>query len=281
MPVTITLPEFSAPSEYPILQVEPARWDADSLGSLARQHGLDAGFEDRGLWHIAQTERQVLEVYAASQSFRLSRRGAASELDLASDSGLDEQEAIARAYDYLTPYLPAGVESFASVFESELLISEREGEEPKRLVIGTQVSLALSLDGVSLIGPGAKLQVTLDANGEVDSAYRMWRESTRIDVVPGRSADELAARFGDSPMFSDLSDETARVEVTSVSAGLLSVPPTERQPLLYPAVQLSGTVSTETASEVGFQTVIAAVDPRHLPDRRTVRVAAMPAVMIA
>ena len=39
--------------------------------------------------------------------------------------------------------------------------------------------------------------------------------------------------------------------------------------------------AAETASGVGFQTVIAAVDPRLIPGRRTARVEALPAVMIA
>ena len=131
--------------------------------------------------------------------------------------------------------------------------------EPRRLVLGTQVSFAFLLDGVALIGPGGKAQVTLDARGQVTGAYRMWRDVAQRGTVRGLNAEEIGARFGASPTFARLTDDTARVEVTTARAGLYSLPPTEVQDVLYPAIEVRGTITTKDAT-VGFATHVSAVD---------------------
>lgn len=281
MPVTLTFPDLRLPEEWPVLVAPPTRWERESLADLARLHGMDAEFADRGLWHVARTEDRVLEVYAASQSFRLTTRTGDSELDRAAERGLPEDEARARAEDYLRPFLPDAARFAGSrVSEAEVLVSEGPDTEPRRFVTGTQVSVRLSVEDVDLVGPGAKMQVTLGPDGEVTAAYRMWREVTRVGSAPGLDAARLAERLGSSPMFASLTDGTARVEVESVVAGLLCVPPTEHQPVLHPAVAVRGTVSTEAAPGLGFVTYLSAVDPRRLPADKG-RPARVPSLVLA
>ena len=95
--------------------------------------------------------------------------------------------------------------------------------------------------------------MTLDARGQVTGAYRMWRDVAQRGTVRGLTAEEIAARFGASRAFARLSDDTAQVEVTTARAGLYSLPPTEVQDVLYPAVELRGTITTKDAT-VGFAT---------------------------
>ncbi len=269
MSVTIDFSKLEVPTEIPILQVERPSWDEGSLGELARLHQIDARFEDRGLWHVARSDRSVLEVYAASHSFRLSQVGSESELSYAKESGVPEREAIVRAQEFLAAFHPSLVESrVASVFESVVLVSEEAHQEPVRLVTATQVSFDFVFEGVDLIGPGAKMQVAIRADGEVDSAYRMWRELRPVGVAKTFSADEIAKRLSNSHMFADLTDDTARVAITSARVGVLSVPPTEFQTVLHPAVEVQGTVSTESAELVGFSTYIAAASQRRLPSEK-------------
>lgn len=282
MSVSIDFSGLEVPTEIPVLQVQPPTWDEGSLGELGRLLRMDSLFEDRGLWHVAQTDTSVLEVYTASHSFRLSQVGGKSEIDHAKEVGLSEREAIVRAEEYLSAVHPALVKSrVASIFDSEVLISEGERQEPVRLVTATQVSFDFVYEGVDLIGPGAKMQVSLRPDGEIDSAYRMWRELRQIGVVTGYSVDEIAARLGNSQMFAELSDDTARVEITAARAGLLSVPPTEFQSVLYPAVEVQGAITTEAAEAIGFSTYISAASPRRLPSEKSTRRAIRPQLITA
>jgi hypothetical protein len=260
MSVTITLPRLELPDEYPLLAVDGRPWERDELHRLAAQLVEGAALEDRGLWHVAATDTRVLEVYAASRSFRITEAGAGNELDRAGEEGLDPAKAERLAIDFLADFRPDGADlHLSNVSESEVLVSERPDTEPRRLVLGTQVSFAFLLDGVALIGPGGKAQVTLDARGQVTGAYRMWRDVAQRGTIRGLTTEEIGARFGASPAFARLTDDTARVEVTTARAGLYSLPPTEVQDVLYPAIELRGTITTKDAT-VGFATHVSAVD---------------------
>jgi hypothetical protein len=281
MSVSISFPKFELPNRYPILHAEPPSWNDGSLRDLAGHLGVDARFEDRGLWHVARDSRSTVEVYAATHSFRQTAHSGASEWEHARETGLSEADAVARATEFITRFLPSATSQVASVFESEVLLSKAPGDRPTRFVTGTQVNFIFSADGIAFIGPGAKMQVTLRPDGEVASVYRMWREVKQVGEVPGYSVDELAVRFGRSAMFADLTDETARVEITSVAAGLLCIPPTERQAVLHPALSVRGTITTRAAEGIGFSTYIGATESRRLYSKGDPRARRVPQLITA
>ena len=236
MPVTISFPDFELPSRFPVLQVERPSWDDPSLGELATRFEISGKFEDRGLWHVIRDERSALEIYVASHSFRLTRSdGGANEWEFAAEAGLAEAVAIELAGRFAEPFLPSAAASVKSVVESEVLLSTSPDEEPKRLVTGTQVNYAFAVEGVPLIGPGAKMQVAIRPAGEILSSYRMWRNVTTIDEVPGFTVDEIAGRFGRGPMFARFGDEAAAWRSTWSRPGCCpflrrSVRPSSTQP---------------------------------------------------
>lgn len=265
MTITITLPELRLPDEFPLVTTDDRPWSADELGSLAERFGMKERPEDRGLWHVASSDTHLLEVYAASRSFRWAPVSGESELDSASEEGLHPDKATERALDFMAEFRPdSGELVVRNVTQSELLISEKAQTEPKRLVLTTEVNLGIAHDeGLNFVGPGAKAQVCLGADGDVVSAYRMWREVAQAGSVRARSMDQIATAFGDSATFGQISDDTARVEVTSAAVGLYAMPPTEVQGLFVPAVEVRGSIITELAT-VGFATFVAAVEPSDL-----------------
>jgi hypothetical protein len=260
MAVTITLPEFQLPGEFPLVETNDRPWSAAELGALAERFGMTERPVDRGLWHVALSDSHLLEVYAASRSFRWAPIGRGSELDTATEAGLHPDKATERAFAFMKEFQPERTELVVrSVTESEVLISEKAQAEPRRLVLATEVNIGYVLDGhVGFVGPGAKTQVCLSADGEVLSAHRMWREVADAGSLQARSMDEVATAFGESATFQQLSDDTARVEVTSAVAGLYAMPPTETQGLFVPAVEVRGSITT-VHTTVGFATYVAAV----------------------
>lgn len=282
MPLTVTIPDLRLPDAFPVLRGTYWPWRPAELESLAGQLAPAVVIEEGGFWHVGRTDRHLIEVYAASRSFRIAEVDDQDELQRATDAGLDRDKAVDRALEYLAPFRPDGADlNVVDVVDSTVSVSGSPEEEPRRMVLSTDVCLGFSRKEVAFVGPGAKAQVSLRADGEVRSAYLMWRDVEEIGTVAARSADEVAAAFGSMPGFARLTDDTARVEITSAVAGLYALPPTEPQELFHPAVELRGTVTTEHAS-LGFCTWVNAVDPaRFAPPRRGERQTPPPEVLVA
>lgn len=282
MPLTVTLPDLRLPDAFPVLRGTYWPWQPAELERLAEQLVPGAVIEQGGLWHVGRTDRHLIEVYAASRSFRIAEVDDQDELQRAGDTGLDRDKAVDHALAYLAPFRPDGADlGVLDVVDSTVSVSQSPEEEPRRLVVSTDVCLGFTRGDVAFVGPGAKAQVSLRADGQVRSAYLMWRDVEEISTVTARSADEIAAAFGSMPGFARLTDDTARVEVTSAVAGVYALPPTEPQQLFHPAVELRGTVTTEHAS-LGFCTWVSAVDPnRFQPPRRGERRTPRPEVLVA
>jgi hypothetical protein len=282
MPLTVTIADLRLPDAFPVLRGTYRPWRPAELERLAGQLAPGAVIEEGGLWHVGRTDRHLIEVYAASRSFRIAEVDDKDELERASDTGLDRDKAVDRALEYLAPFRPDGADlAVVDVVDSTVSVSTSPDEEPRRLVVSTDVCLGFSRKEITFVGPGAKAQVSLRADGDVRSAYLMWRDVEEIGTVTARSSDEVAAAFGSMPGFARLTDDTARVEVTSAVAGVYALPPTEPQQLFHPAVELRGTVTTEHAS-LGFCTWVSAVDPaRFGRPRRGERRTAPPEVLVA
>src|SRR5688500_1399047 len=124
--------ETEFPSEIALLRVKHRPWTREAAGELAHRLEVRADADDAGLWLIARDERSVLEVYQASQSFRYSR----TDLDGEGRDGireqLDPERARRMAEEWIAPFLPQeGRAEVSSITEQEVLVSERQGDEPR------------------------------------------------------------------------------------------------------------------------------------------------------
>ncbi|AUX23422.1 hypothetical protein SOCEGT47_039470 [Sorangium cellulosum] len=109
---------------------------------------------------------------------------------------LPEQDAAARAWAALeAARLPVGRDIAVghSVFES----IDAAGLRGARAELDTQVSFRDELEGLRLIGPGAKVRITFDAEGAVTHLIYARRELERgedVAIVPASEAPALCAR---------------------------------------------------------------------------------------
>ena len=95
MPVTINLPKLRLPDAYPLLTSVTKPWDEHELAELGERLG-GVRLEREGLWHTGRSDLHLVEVYAASRSFRLELL-ASDELDGAADIGVEPDKARAIA----------------------------------------------------------------------------------------------------------------------------------------------------------------------------------------
>ncbi|AUX43744.1 hypothetical protein SOCE26_051990 [Sorangium cellulosum] len=120
----------------------------------------------------------------------------AIDLDaLAAARVLPGPDAVARARDALdAARLPVGRE--VAVGHSLFEVSDLEGREVARAELDTQVNFRETLEGLRLIGPGAKVKVTFDPEGVVTHLLYAFRELERgedVAIVPPSEAAALCA----------------------------------------------------------------------------------------
>jgi len=184
-----------------------------------------------------------LEAFSASDSWRwVARRSLPGHLDrppvlpsedAASAAALVELERLG----YTTDVVPA------------LEVTYEERIPPQEAVTSHRTALHVNvrhtIDGLAVIGPGAKSRVTFDGEG-VRGAYRFWH-----DVAPGPSLPliPLSAAMSiisQDQAFTNLDDRTSSVTFESVRLCHFAVPPFQRPSHLIPVYEFVGTAVTPT-----------------------------------
>ena len=254
MPISIDFPKLSAiPSEVPLLASIRPRWTREAIAEISHQFRIEGEPRDAGAWSIVRDQRGVLEIYQNSHSFRFERLDIDGEGRYGTVEGLPHEQAIEIASRFVAENAARGAGvGEPIVTEHEVLVAEREGSEPTRLLAGLQISYRFTIDGFDLMGPGAKAQATIGPDAEIAGAYRFWREVRAIGSVTTIAADAAAERFAASELFADLEDGVARCEITGVRFGYLTRPPTEAQGTLLPAYEFRGVLSTEALPRYEF-----------------------------
>jgi hypothetical protein len=257
----ITFPEPPrVPAELPLYATVPPAWSLARVSEIAARLGVHGIPADAGNWFVVRNGTSTVEVFQASDSVRLERESfdAEGRRGGAKPPSKERAIAVAEKFHELLGSVAARAE-VASVGELEVLVSKDRNDTPERRVVGLQVCHRYSLDGLPLIGPGAKAQVTVGCDGDIGYAYRFWREVKRTGTRNTVAPDKAFERFADSPLFKQLG-KGAKVNVTSATLGLLCLPPTESQGVLVPAYVLRGETTTESLPNAPFVHYLAAAD---------------------
>lgn len=254
MALTIEFPEPPAvPRRLPLLAVTVPGWDMDAAARLARELGVEGEVTDRGSRLVVAGDRSTLEVFLASDSVRL--MGPAIGGDDGDGAGVrvDEGRAVEVAEQFLDRLGRPDAEVRARTVGGEEVVRLTLGErQPVSTLVARQVNYRYALEGLPLVGPGAKVQVSVAGEGEVTGAYRFWRNVSAIDQIAPVKPSVAFRRFSAGPMFAGLTDATARVEMESVELALFCSPPSEPQAVLLPAYVFAGRVSTELLPDRRF-----------------------------
>jgi hypothetical protein len=217
---------------------------------------------DAGPWFVIDQPPARLEVYQASQSFRIEfDTGNAEGQHDQPGNAIDEAQAIRIANQFLTDLIgdvqvPPQRQSVTSL---DVMTSAGPGGEPERRVAALQVNFRYAIDGLPLLGPGAKTQISVGPDARVRQAYRFWRDIKVESTLPGIPPDRAFARFAGAPHVAGL-DESVTLTVSSAQVGLLCLAPTEVQSVLIPVYALRGEATSGAAAPRPFLTYVAAAE---------------------
>jgi hypothetical protein len=203
---------------------------------LAVSHGYLGGdpWQRQNDRAVSREGSGELEVFAASESsrwthdeFRLGR--------FVADRPAQWKEVASVATEWYDRHVPATARRFVSgpllPQTAYLAYGRQAGEVPLRAVLAQGVA-SYRVDGIDLIGPGAKTVINIDGRGRVMQAYHFWHnvfEGPVCEVTPQSELQALRA----------YDDERAWALAKTVDARLVYYmpPPTLRASLVLPFYQ--------------------------------------------
>src|SRR4029453_4810931 len=139
----------------------------------------------------------------------------------------------------------------------------RRMKQPDERPLAVHVNYCYALEGLPVLGPGAKIQVTFAGGKKPAEMYAFWRSpraDTEIDLLPAGEAMELLRR---DPQFEELGDD-AHVDYTNPRLGYYALPPRETQGALIPVYAFDGIASTKELRRYEFTRYVVAV--RYTPE---------------
>jgi hypothetical protein len=274
----------SVPASLPVYRTIQPRWTPDDAARFAARFGVDAPVKEFEPWFVFRKDGACVEIYRATHSVRVTRAAFDREGTPAGPDQLPSDDAaVERANQF--------VEVLRDIHRSEPLppklsrleaITQAPGG-PRRPIrtVAVQVNYRFALDGLPLLGPGAKAQVTIGRSGDMEQAYLFWRQAQPTgDRWTTRPAAVALAALAESP-FLDPVIRTGDVEVLRIQFGWLSLPPTIGQETLFPVYEIRGRFVAEIDAGRGrdFVLYIAAASTPQLDLRNTT--APWPAIVIA
>jgi hypothetical protein len=263
---TLTFSDVSDDREsMTMLRTPPPSYDREKAIATARRFGLGAEPDDRGAYLLFRDESATLELFAASDSLRFSRWPSRTDEGLDGPGPLDSEAAAERAADLLEEHgLADRSARMTSVTALEVARADRDehkrGHDPELRAVAAQVNYAFELDGLPVVGAGAKIQVTLGGEGELWECLRFWRQADPVETLPLIGAAEAFERLQRDPAYAALDGDAASVTFDEVRLGYLALPPREIQGYLLPVYICRGTASTRELPRWDHTRYVVAVD---------------------
>jgi hypothetical protein len=281
----------SIPPALPVHRTIRPTWTDQEAAQFAKRLGVDAPAKEFEPWWVFRKDGACVEIYRATHSVRVTRAAFDREGTATGPEQIPpDGAAVERANQF--------VEGLRDIHRSEPLSPKLSRLEPKlsRLeamtqapggprgsirTVAVQINYRFALDGLPLLGPGAKAQVTIGRSGDMEQAYLFWRQSAPTNEQwTTRSAAAALAALAESPFLAPVI-RTGDVEVLRIQLGWLSLPPTIVQDTFFPVYEIRGRFVAEidAGRERDFVVYIAAAARTPQPDGNTA--APWPALVIA
>jgi len=274
----------SVPPSLPVHRtIRPSRTDEEAA-QFAKRLGVDAPAKEFEPWWVFRKDGACVEIYRATHSVRVTRAAFDREGTATRPEQIpSDNTAVELANQF--------VEGLGDIHGSERLspkISRLEaitqapgGPRRSNRTVAVQVNYRFALDGLPLLGPGAKAQVTIGRSGDVEQAYLFWRQWERTgEQWTTRPAAAAIAALAESP-FLDPVIRTGDVEVLRIQYGWLSLPPTIVQDTFFPVYEIRGRFVAEIDAGRGRDFVLYIAAVRTPPPDLGNTTARWPALVIA
>src|SRR5688572_17132915 len=172
----------SIPLSLPVHRTIQPRWTPDDAARFAARLGVDAPVKEFEPWFVFRKDGACVEIFRASHSVRVTRAAFDREgTTTRPDQVPSDDAAVERANQFLKDLSEINRPDPLPPRLSRLEALTQAPGGPRRPIrtVAVQVNYRFALDGLPLLGPGAKAQVTIGRSGDVEQAYLFWRQSER------------------------------------------------------------------------------------------------------
>lgn len=220
-----------------ILALGPPGANAKAVRELAQSLKLEAASvtqaqdATRFTWTAGQ---HVVAMFKASGAVRYQDRSRWQVDDGKANLKISDAEAEKRALELVSAHKLASPKEFRLLKVTRLTVGEASGDTKRasERVIDVGVAFQRLVGGVPVDGPGGKLIVYMDHNGELSGFDRIWRPVAKVQapvrqLLPPKAAEEDLLRYWGR--------ETGRIDVLDVRFGYVELGYQARQAVLQPA----------------------------------------------
>ncbi|MFW9995152.1 MAG: hypothetical protein ACFFD4_24155 [Candidatus Odinarchaeota archaeon] len=236
------------------------KWDREKVTASARLFGIDGDVQENGFCLIVSDKKSYIEIFKASNSIRWTDLAWEEEESEKPVKLPDRNEALNLAKDFLqNRKLDDKRTKLTDITYTEVsrYDQKQKGHNGGRTAL--HMNYGFYLDNFPVMGPGAKMQVTIGSNEKVVEMYKFWREPVADNARDIIKPEDAIEQIRNSPSYVDLQDKESRVTFKNIRLGYYALPPREMQGYLIPVYEFEGAVSTPYLDRYNFTEYVLAV----------------------
>lgn len=239
-----------------------ARYFEKRLSQYKEIFGLRESPRDIGDTLLFAEKEFDLEVYKASDSFWWISRNAAFPETLKDGAKLPDMDTAAENARKRIERLGVDVScaEVQSVSYTEVVRDDTKQREIQRENTAVNVNFSFNLNGLPVVGAGAKMQISYCDYDELAHILYFWRNIKEEDAMEVILPDNALEKLMKDPRFIRLDDRNAKVSLNDIQLGYYALPPYEFQRFLIPVYTITGTASTKYLERYDFTSHVVAVN---------------------
>jgi hypothetical protein len=202
--------------------------------------------------------QHVVTMFKASGALRYQDRSRWQVDDGTANLKISDAEAEKRALSLISAHKLAPTREFKLLKVTRLTVGEASADAQRgsERVVDVGVAFQRTIGGVPVDGPGGKLIVYMDHNGELTGFDKIWRPVAKVRapvkaLQPPKAAEEDLIRYW--------AKETGRIDVVDMRFGYLEFGYQARQAVLQPAYVMLLRVVSPNQREDGSEIAIGSV----------------------
>lgn len=257
------------PSEVKLYEVGPPGWTGESLKNICERLVVP-GSPQEETEDFYRFGAGALDVFRASDSLWWMRARLRRVLFGEAPTLPPPNEAIAQALSFLgeKQFLPGAPWRIWTTRTVEVHQDAAESRR-KEILTARHVHVIYHLDGLPVVGPGAKTCVSFESE-KVDAFHQFWQRPIPVGSINIIDAEQAKEALAEDETFRQVKD---RLQLGDPQLGYYALPARQRPDYLLPVWIISGKVAAVLASEVEYRFVryvrAAATIPEAVRDKLT------------
>lgn len=215
----------------------------DRVSRYKEVFSLKGEMTDQGSSVVIRDNAKVLEIYRPSDSFWWRDEELANRETVPEQGNLPGEEDASRiAQDYLTRI---GVDTrytkIASVTRTSVASLSGSKLSPRNADTEIHVNFSFAIDDYPIMGPGAKIRVSMVEDGRISSVVYFWREPQKKEPsIAAINPEQALTWLTRESRFNQLTPDQFQLTVEAMRFGYYAVPPFRFQRFLIPVYEVRG-----------------------------------------